>query len=243
MTERADRERRVRIRELTTGEDPAFGAAYALLRRTFPKAELLPKREWVTVLRERVAGLWTDINWHLFVAEREGSVVGMASGSYLGNVNVGIVGYIAVRRIARTRGLGPRLRHRLVEAFERDALRVRGKPLRAVVGEVAEENPWLRHLVRRLGALALDFSYCQPSLGRGGKEVALVLYYQGRADRRRVLPASEVQRLLYTMWRRMCRVANPLSNPAFRRMRQALAGRRAIGSRVVASSGGARQHR
>lgn len=222
---------RIRVRELNSARDPAFAAAYRLLRRTFPAAELLPRKDWEVVMRESEADLWTDINWHLFVAESGGRVVGSASGSYLGNVNVGVIGYIAVDQGLRSAGLGPRLRRKLVEAFEKDAHDVRGEPLLAVAGEVEEDNPWLRHLVKHLRAIPLDFPYQQPALGVAPEAVPLVLYWQPISDHRRSLPASEVRRLLYTVWRRMYRVGAPLERAPFRRMMRSLQGRRLIGSR------------
>jgi GNAT superfamily N-acetyltransferase len=230
------RDARLRIREIRTETDPALGAAFRLLRRTFPRAELLPQRAWVRLLRERREGLWADLNWHLFVAHGRRGIVGAASGSYLGNVNVGVIGYIAVVPRARSLGIGPRLRLALQLAFERDARRIRGRPLEALVGEVHEDNPWLHRLVARRGALALDFPYYQPSLHRSAaRAVPLVLYYQPLRHPRASLPTGAVRQLLYTMWRRMYRVAAPLSQPAFRRMLRALAGRERIGRRRLAT--------
>jgi GNAT superfamily N-acetyltransferase len=222
----------IRVREIRSARDPAFGAAHALLRRIFPRAEMMPRRAWVQVLREREQGLWTDLNWHLFVAQRDGRVIGAASGSYLGNVNVGVIGYVAVDARARAKGLGPRLRRALVRAFERDARDVNAADLRAVVGEVHADNPWLRVLVSRHHALALDFPYYQPALHRTEKGVPLVMYYEPIGVRRRWLSAGEVRRLLYTMWRRAYRVPSPLKDANFRRMLRALDGRRRIGPRA-----------
>jgi ribosomal protein S18 acetylase RimI-like enzyme len=224
----------IHVREIRSARDPAFNAAHRLLRRIFPRAEMMPRRGWVQVLREREHGLWTDLNWHLFIAERDGAVIGAASGSYLGNVNVGVVGYVAVDSAARARGLGPRLRRALARAFVRDARDVNGTMLRAIVGEVHVDNPWLRVLVSRHHAIALDFPYYQPALHGSEKGVSLVMYYEPIGERRRSLPAGEVRRLLYTMWRRAYRVASPLGNANFRRMLRALHGRRRIGSRPPA---------
>jgi GNAT superfamily N-acetyltransferase len=223
----------LRIREIRTADDPAFNAAHRLLRRIFPRAEMMPRRGWVQVLREREQGLWTDLNWHLFVAQRSGVTIGAASGSYLGNVNVGVVGYVAVDARRRAKGLGPRLRRALVRAFERDARDVNGATLRAVVGEVHAGNPWLRVLVTRHHAIALDFPYYQPALRHTEKGVPLVMYYEPIGARRRFLTVGELRRLLYTMWRRAYRVPSPLANANFRRMLRALRGRRRIGSRAL----------
>jgi acetyltransferase (GNAT) family protein len=198
--------------------------------------ELLPRRDWIATMREREGGLWTDVNWHVLVAERGQRLLGVATGSYVGSLNIGVIGYIAVARRLRSRGVGPRLRRRMWAAFEADARRISGRPLVALVGEVRPDNPWLHHLVRREGALALDFPYYQPSLRQQPEPVALVLYYQALQARRRWLSASEVRRLLYTLWRRPYRVDRPLTRPAFRRMLRALAGRRRIGPRPLPSA-------
>lgn len=223
---------RLVVREVRSSSDPAFRAAHALLRSAFPRSEVLPQREWQTSMREREQGLWTDIDWHLLVAERGGEVLGAASGSYLGNVNVGVIGYVVLRPDARSTGLGPRLRRRLAAIFERDAKRVAGRRLDAIIGEVRADNPWLRHLVRREGAIALDFPYFQPSLSAKKSPVPLVMYYQPLGVKRKSIPASELRRLLFTMWRRMYRVSRPLARPEFRRMMRALAGRRRVGHRL-----------
>lgn len=220
---------RITIREILSADDPSFKIAHELLRHEFPHAEMLPVRVWRNAMRERHEGLWTDIGWHLIVAERRSRVLAAASGSYLGNVNVGIIGYIAVQGAARSLGLGPRMRRALRRKFETDAHRARHTRLGAIVGEVRRDNPWLRRLVRSDGAIALDFPYLQPSLGEKHKAVPLVLYYQPLGANRKTLGAAELRRLLYTMWRRMYRIDEPLSNPEFRAMLRSLKGGRRIG--------------
>jgi hypothetical protein len=225
------------IREIRDVTDAALRRAHQLLTRIFPRSEMLPLSAWKHVLEERQAGVWTDLNWHLFVAEHvaagHGRLVGAATGTYLGNVNVGLIGYVAVGSAARSLGIGPRLRWALRLAFERDALRLRSRPLKALVGEVRPDNPWLRRLVVH-GAIALDLPYFQPSLRRSDEEVPLVLYFQPLHQRRTSLPAAEVRRLLYTIWRRGYRISKPLAHPSFRRMLRALARRARIGQRRLA---------
>lgn len=231
MTER--RRPRLTIREITDPRDPAMGAAYRLLTRIFPRAEMLPRSAWMDVMRERAAGVWTDLNWHLFVARHQGRIVGAATGTYLGHINIGLIGYVAVGPAARSSGIGPRLRWALHLAFERDANRLRSRPLKALVGEVRPDNPWLRRLVGH-GAIALDLPYFQPSLRRRGPEVPLVLYYQPLLADRVSLPAKEVRRLLYAIWRRAYRIPKPLTHPTFRKMLRAIAGRPRVGQRRLA---------
>jgi GNAT superfamily N-acetyltransferase len=224
---------RVTIREIQDERDPAFRAAYRLLRREFADAEMSPLRDWTNALRESRQGLWTDVAWHLLVAMRGSTVLAAASGSYLGNVHVGVIGYVAVRPDARSLGLGPRIRRALRRRFERDAERIDGSSLDAIVGEVKTKNPWLRTLVRREGAIALDFEYVQPALGHHLKPVPLTFYYEPLDRPRQSLDAAYLRRLLYTLWRRAYRVPRPLSRPEFRRMMRSLDGRRRIGQREL----------
>ena len=220
---------RTTIREVVDANDPAIAKAHRLLRQIFPKSELVRQGEWRETLQEYEAGLWTDIRWHLVIGERAGRVIGVATGTYLGNVNIGVIGYLAVSPAARHLGMGPRLRAKLAAFFQRDAQRLTGTPLQAIVGEVRRDNPWLRTLVRREGVLALDFPYLQPRLRRDEGPVSLVMYYESYDRVRRRLPTETIRRLLYTIWRRIYRVQRPMADAAFRQMLRALAGRRSVG--------------
>jgi GNAT superfamily N-acetyltransferase len=221
---------RPKIREVHHSADPAVAKGHGLIWRTFHKSESVGRGEWLNSLREREAGLLTDLRWHLVVAELAGAVIGVATGTYLGNVNTGVIGYLAVSRAARGTGVGPRLRARLRSLFRRDARQLSGEPLRAIIGEIRRDNPWLRTLMRRDGALALDFGYLQPRLRPGQRSVPLVLYYEALDRVRHGLPAALIRKLLYTLWRRIYRVAQPLSHVAFRRMLAELEGRTSIGA-------------
>ncbi len=48
--------RDIRIREIEFPPDRALGRAHGLLKRTFPRAELVALPEWRETLRERAAG-------------------------------------------------------------------------------------------------------------------------------------------------------------------------------------------
>lgn len=216
-------------REIVHSTDPAIRRVHNLVRRTFHSNKLVGIHEWRDSLREKEAGLWSDIRWHLVVAEMAGRVVGVASGMYLGNINIGVVGYLAVGARARGLGVGSKLRARLRASFHRDARRIAAKPLEAVIGEVRRDNPWLRSLVRNERVLALDFRYLQPKLRPGDKPVSLVLYYEGIARPIRRLASARLRTILYTTWRRIYRIARPLAHAEFRLMLQDLEGRASIG--------------
>lgn len=221
----------IRIREVADPRDPAISQAYRLLGRTFERGERVDRREWNGSLEERAQGVLSDLSWHLIIAENaQRKVVGLVSGTYLGNVNVGVIGYLAITATARAHGLGSRMRLRLRRAFERDAARVAGKPLGAIIGEVSPDNPWLRTLASRQGVVLLDLPYHQPRLRSGDLPSPFTLYYEALAPRRKRLPVSELRRILFAVWRRIYRIPRPLERPAFRAMMRALEGRRTIGA-------------
>ncbi len=203
-------------------------AAHRVLRGVLPAGEVVDWQEWRATLREAQARVWTDARWHLLVAVQGRTVVGLASGTYLGSLQLGMVGYLATHPRVRGRGLGPRLRARLRACFERDARRFQGAPLTAIVGEVDRESPWLWRLVRSQRALALALPYEQPSLRPGDPPSRLVLYYQALGSPRRWLPPGEVRRMLYAIWRRLYRISQPLQRPSFRRMLRWLARQRRV---------------
>ena len=165
------------------------------------------------------------------VAEEEGRVVGLASGTYLGNVNLGVIGYLAADRTTRSRGVGTRLRGHLRRRFARDAKRITGGPLEGIIGEVSADNPWLRALARRPEVLVLDFQYYQPRLYDDDEPSPFVLYYECLTRVRDRIPVKELRRILYTIWRRIYRVSRPVDRRAFRAMLRALENRRTIGRR------------
>jgi GNAT superfamily N-acetyltransferase len=223
----------IRIREVLDADDVAVRPAYRLLTRGFAREERVKLDEWIGTLREKSEGLMTDINWHLLVAEMEGEVVGLASGWYLGNVNIGVIGYLAMVPDVRSRGIGTRLRLRLRRHFERDALRIAGEPLEAIIGEVSIDNPWLRTLSQRPGVLVLDFKYFQPSLYEGDKPSQYALYYEALRRPRSRLAVPELRRILYTVWRRIYRISRPLDDSAFRAILRSFGKRRVVGPLIL----------
>jgi hypothetical protein len=216
-------------REVVHSTDPVIPKVHALVRRTFHANKLVGIHEWRDSLREKEAGLWSDVEWHLIIAEHQGRVLGVASGMYLGNINMGVVGYLAVGSSVRGSGVGSRLRSKLRTSFHRDARKIARRPLEGVIGEVRRDNPWLRALVRNDQVLALDFTYFQPQLRLGDARVPLVLYYEGIGRPRQRLSTALIRTILYTTWRRIYRIPRPLAQPVFRRMLKNLEGRGSVG--------------
>lgn len=218
----------VRIREITSRTDAALASAYELLRATFARHERINLGEWRAVLREREAEVWIDFAWHLIVAERQGEVLGLVTGTFIGSVGVAVIGYLAISPTIRGGGLGTRLRERLRTEFSRDAQRL-DMPLDAIMGEVSRVNPWLQSLARRPQMLVLDLPYYQPSLHFFDRSSAFVLYYESTGRPRASLPMLELRRILYAIWRQAYRLPRPLERRAFRRMLRALERRRHVG--------------
>lgn len=218
----------IRIREIVDPKDADLKDAYQLLTTSFRREERVAFRDWVDSLNEKSHQLLADVAWHLLVATQHGRIVGLISGSYLGNVNVGVIGYLTITPEARAGGVGTRLRTRLRERFERDAQRITARPLDAIVGEVSDDNRWLRTLARRPNVLVLDFPYYQPRIHERHQPIRFHLYHESMHRRRSSLPVGELKRILYTMWRRVYRVSRPLDRAAFRTMLRALEDRRTI---------------
>ncbi len=221
----------ITIESLEDHHQPGFRDALRLYHRAFPAKEKIDRSYFVDLLREKRLGLLFPGNIHILVARKHGRVVGLATGSYLAAVNVGFVGYLASQPALKGARVGSRLRTRLVAEMRRDA-RASGRPdLDAVMGEVESDNPWLRHLLRRHAALALDVDYRQPALRAGTPAVPLTLYLEPITGPIRSVSARRMRSILYSIFRRVYRVRFPLRDPSFRRVLRSLKHRRSIGSR------------
>ena len=223
--------RQVVIESLDDDRNALYLDSVGLYNRMFPDSERSDPQYFAHILEEKRLGLLYPFNFHYVVAREDDRAIGLATGHYLALVNLGFVGYLAVDPSAKGGRIGSRLRHRLVEEFRRDARAAGYKDLLGVIGEVEEQNPWLRHLIRKRGAFALDFDYRQPPLGSQLDDVPLVLYVEpiGRPIKR--IPAENVRKLLYTIYRRIYRVRFPLKNRTLSRMMKELEGRRWIGAK------------
>lgn len=217
------------IVQLEDERTPEVQQALALIGATFARSERQPLHEIALELQEKRLQLLVDYDFHLFAGlDEAGEVQGVAAGLYLGGVNAGFVTYLAVRPECRVGGLGHRLRTRLVEAFRGDAERTGWPELNWVVGEVRRDSPWLDRLVRDQGAICLDLAYYHPGTGPGRGDAEWILYRQPVGDHRRALPAGEVRRLLYSIWRRAYRVRYPLERDGFTAMLEQLEGREEV---------------
>lgn len=194
--------------------------------------DVQPTADLLAELEERRRGLPSGGCYHLLaLVNPEGDPVAAAAGVYLEASNAGFVTYLAVRPDQRRRRLGRKLRDFLIEAFRGEALRTRGEALAFTVGEVRHNSPWLRTLVREGRVIPFDFGYFHPWMPLRS-EGRYVLYREPDGDTRRELPADEVLRLVYGIWRRSYRIRFPTQSETFCHMLRGLEGRDGVGFHV-----------
>lgn len=219
----------MRIDEVEDERTTVAEAALRVIAASFPPGEVHPLEELRMEVAETRLGLLNFYDFHLLaLRDAAGAVVGAGAGVYLAGVNAGLVTYLATRPEVRGRRLGREVRAHLVERFQADARRAEWETLHWVLGEVRRDSPWLRRLVRVGSAVPFDLTYFHPGQSPDAA-TPYVLYREPVGDHRRALPADEVRRILYAVWRRGYRVRYPLARAAFQRMLEELEGREEVG--------------
>lgn len=217
----------LRVVEVEDERSGVARAAFDLIAESI--WDVQPQKDLLSELEEGRRGLPAGGPYHLLaLVDADGAPAAAAAGVYLEGVNAGFVTYLAVRADRRGELLGRRLRGHLVEAFRADARRILGTEPAWTVGEVRRESRWLRTLVRDGRAIPFDFGYFHPWMPRRA-EGAYVLYREPLGDAREELPAREVVRLVYAIWRRAYRFRFPLQSDTFCHMLDALEGRGTVG--------------
>lgn len=218
-----------RVVEITDERDPLTERALELIAESFASHERQPLSELRSEVEEKRRALLLPYDFHMYAAvTATDSVLAMVSGVYLAGINAGFVTYLAVREEARRRGLGGRVRAALVDALREDSRRAGRADLAFVLGEVRADGDWLDTLVRQRDVLVFDLTYYHPGMVLGGAP-PYALYREPIADERRELPADEVRRVLYSVWRRGYRVRYPLERATFQAMLEELETREVVG--------------
>ncbi|MET0398770.1 MAG: GNAT family N-acetyltransferase [Longimicrobiaceae bacterium] len=220
----------LRAVEVDDERSPLARATLELIHEAI--GDVQPTADLLTELEEHRRGLPSGGCYHLLaLLNPEGEPVAAASGVYIEASNAGFVTYLAVRADQRRRRLGRKLRDYLIEAFRAEALRTRGERLAFTVGEVRHASPWLRTLVREGQVIPFDFGYFHPWMPLRS-EGRYVLYREPDGDARRTLPADEVLRLVYGIWRRAYRIRYPTQSETFCYMLRQLEAQGTVGFHV-----------
>lgn len=218
----------LRAAEVDDERDPLARETILLIQEAI--GDVQPMADLLSELEEARRGLPSGGRYHMLaLVDPAGAPVAAAAGIYLEGVNAGFVTYLAVRADQRRRRLGRKIREFLVDSFRAEALETRGEELAWTVGEVRRASPWLRTLVRTGQAIPFHLSYFHPwmPLRSAGR---YVLYRQPAGDARRELPADEVLRLVYGIWRRAYRVRYPTRSETFCHMLRQLEERDPVGA-------------
>ena len=162
-------------------------------------------------------------------ARQAEELVGAVVGTYLKNLNIGMVLYSAVRKSLRRRGIYSTLRASLVEDINALALQYHrprdgqdeGRPgIDYLVSEL-DSDSWLREeYVRRWGAFVADCDYLQPQAqGLEAKPMDLLLQPIGVHSQ----PSrTELVAIIREIYQRVYRLADPDRNAEFLRVVQSL---------------------
>jgi hypothetical protein len=192
--------------------------------------DVQPVDDLLSELEEGRRGMPSGGRYHMVaLLDAEDRPAAAAAGLYLEGVNAGFITYLAVREDQRGRLLGRGLRAHLVEEIRAEAHAARGVDLAWTVGEVRRQSPWLRTLVGAGEAIPIDFPYFHPWMPLRS-EGRYVLYREPIADPRRELPAQEVVRLVYAIWRRAYRIRFPLQSETFCHMLRSLEAGGSVGT-------------
>lgn len=218
----------LRLVRLEDERDPVARAAIALFVDEI--GDVQPADDLLSELEEGRRGMYSGGGYHMLaLLDEDDRPAAAAAGIYLRGIGTAFVTYLAVRPDQRRRHLGRRLRAHLTDSIRAEARETDGRDVAWIVGEVRRGGPWLRTLVRRGKAVPFDIPYFHPWMPRAA-EGRYILYREPVSDPRRELPAVEVARLVYAIWRRAYRVRLPLQSELFRYMIDEIEKRGTIGT-------------
>jgi hypothetical protein len=216
-----------RIVRLEDERDPVTRRALELIVEAI--GDVQPIDDLLSEIEEGRRGMYSGGGYHLLaMLDAEGLPAAAGAGIYLRGINAGFVTYLAVRADQRRRMRGQALRRHLVDSIRGEARRLDGRDPAWTVGEVRRTSPWLRTLVRAGKAIPFDFPYLHPWMARESAG-RYVLYREPVSDPRPELPAEEVARIVFGIWRRAYRIRFPLRHELFRYMLEEIEARGTVG--------------
>ncbi|HEX3782917.1 MAG TPA: GNAT family N-acetyltransferase [Pseudonocardiaceae bacterium] len=186
-------------------------------------------------LRKRTVGWYERNNYHILLAIEDEQPVGGSIADFLAEPNVGVIEFLVVAGGARGSGVGRALLARTESLLVRDAERLGGEPLAAIVAEMNDPlapavvpdnlDPARRALIwHRWGYKGLDFPYVQPALSAEQTPVTtLVMIGKAlRSDWQAGFPAPVVLLAVHEYLRWAMRIDAPEEDPDYRRMAEYL---------------------
>lgn len=219
----------LRLVDVADERNPLARSALSLISEALDRYDVHPRDFFLAELEETRRGFPAGGDYHLLaLVDTEDRPVSAVAGVYLAGVNAGFVTYLATRPELRGQELGRRIRVHLKDALRAEARRRHGLELAHLIGEVRRGSPWLRALVRRGQAIPFDIHYVHPWMSQSAAN-PYVLYREPVGDPRLELPATEVARLLYAIYRRAYRIDFPVQTPNFRFLLGQLDSREVVG--------------
>lgn len=203
------------LRVVAVDDERSPLATEALELISYSIGDVQPVNDLLSEVEERRRAMPSGGDYHLLaLVDDKGNAAAAAAGIYLEGVNAGFITYLAVRPDLRGQLLGRGLRGHLVDSIRAEARRKTGADPAWTVGEVRRGSPWLQTLVGAGQVIPFDFPYFHPWMPRRS-EGRYILYREPLADARPELPADEVVRLVYAIWRRAYRIRFPLQSETF----------------------------
>ena len=144
-------------------------------------------------------------------------MAGFIVGSYLRNLNIGLIAYSAVREAQRRLGIYTAMRRRLIELFNLEA---DGGQVSYVMSELEEHSRLYGRYLGEWRAFVLPCAYWQPDAqGLKAKDLKLVLQPIARGGP----PGDdEILDIVREVYKRVYRIVDVENHPTFRRIAASL---------------------
>ncbi len=180
------------VREVTDDRSLMLPAIFAIYEREFPRGERETRvaiRRW---LHDKAGGRLFPDDYHVLAAvHARDAIAGFALFHYLADINCGFLGYMAVERSLRNRGIGSllfgRVRRRLeADAEQRGVDRPAGVFMELDVHDGSRAASARLRFWERLDALPLGLEWHYPRLRARGEPATMYLAFSpfGRSTHR-----------------------------------------------------------
>lgn len=176
-------------------------------------------------------GWYGPNNYHILVAENDGTVAAASMSDYLAEPNAGVIEFLVTGIKWRSKGLGRHLLSWTEQTLDEDAWRSAGSGVRCVVAEMNDPfrpsgiedslDPFARAGIwGRWGYKKIEFPYVQPALSKGQHPVEHLLLMARPLvpEVESGMPAALVEGILREYMRWAMRIENPEADDCYRAM-------------------------